>query len=202
MSCDAEQQPAAIVEAVQAAGAGVQVFDFVSAGQIIPLGSGGHLTLGYLSSCEQERIDGGRVTVGRLQSTDEGGRIQRLKVACDGGALQLTPQVAQQSAVVVFREGAKPTKKLPKAQIVLFGTSPVVKVARAGGMLDIRRLDRAAQTIHLAMTHPTEDLAEADIVLTPGGLYVAEAQGRAIIFKIDSAASTAAGPVVGRLLHF
>ena len=37
MPCRA-QQPAAIVEAVHAAASGVQIFDFVSAGQIIPLG--------------------------------------------------------------------------------------------------------------------------------------------------------------------
>jgi hypothetical protein len=201
MPCCA-QQPAAIVEAVHAAAAGVQIFDFVSAGQIIPLGVDGRITLGYLSSCERERIEGGRVTVGQTQSTDDGGSIKRLKVACDGGALQLTQQAVQQSAVVVFRAGTTPSKDLPKAQIVLFGTSPVVKLAGVAATLEIQRLDHPAQTVSLAMAHPTEDLARLGIALAPGGLYIAKAQGRGIVFKIDPAASAGAGPVVGRLLHF
>ena len=52
----------AIVEEIQAAGVALPQFDYVSAGQIIELGPDGHLTLGYLASCERERIEGGETS--------------------------------------------------------------------------------------------------------------------------------------------
>ena len=50
------QQASAIVEDVQAEAVAVSQFDYVAPGQVIDLGSEGTLTLGYLSSCERERI--------------------------------------------------------------------------------------------------------------------------------------------------
>jgi hypothetical protein len=196
------EQPAAIVEAVQAPSSGIQAFDFVAPGQVIVLGADGKLTLGYLASCQRERIEGGRVMIGTDQSTVEGGTIKRLKVACDGGALQLGDQAQQQSAVVVFREGPTQSKDLPKPQVVLYGVSPVVKLDKAGAELEIKRLDQPAQPVTIAMTHAAEDLSRLGVSLAPGGLYAARAGDRAIVFKIDPAAIGGRGPVVGRLLSF
>ncbi len=201
-TCVWAQQPAAIVEAIQAPSSGLQPFDFVTPGQVFALGTDGRLTLGYLASCQRERIEGGRVTIGTAQSTVEGGTIKRLKVACDGGALQLGDEAKQQSAVVVFREGPTLSKDLPKPQVVLYGISPVVKLAKAGAELEIRRLDQPAQPVTIAMTHAAEDLGRKGVSLAPGGLYAARAGDRAIVFKIDPAAIGGRGPVVGRLLSF
>lgn len=196
------QSPAsAIVEAVDAPTASVQQLDYVNPGEIIDLGTDGTLILGYLASCQRERIEGGKVTVGKEQSTVAGGTVKRLKVACDGGALQLTAAQSQQSLAIVFRD-FDPSKSanLPKPQVVLYSTSPVVSVGTAGA-LHIRRIDSSEAPVDIVMDRGTVDLAPLGIFLTPGGLYQAKAVGRGVTFKIDLGASNS-GPVLSRLLRF
>lgn len=196
------QQPAAIVEEIEATGVTLSQFDYVIPGRVIDLGAEGTLTLGYLASCERERIQGGRVTVGQDQSTVVGGSVKRLKIACDGGALQLTSAQSQQSLTVVFRDfDPNKNKNLPKPEMVLYGTSPVVSIGAAGTALHIRRIDRNEQPVDIVMDRATADLAPLGISLTPGGLYQAKAAGRGITFKIDPAAGEG-GPILGRLLRF
>jgi len=200
--CLAGPPAAAIVEAVNAPSAGVQELDYVSPGQIIELGGDGTLTLGYLASCERERIEGGTVTIGKNQSMVVGGSVKRLKIVCDGGFLQLSAEQSQQSLTVVFRDyDPNKSKNLPKPQAVLYGVSPVVSAGAAGMALSIRRIDRSEQPVDIVMDRDTVDLAPLGITLTPGGLYQARAAGRGITFKIDSSASDG-GPLLGRLLRF
>lgn len=199
----AATRPSAIVEEIHNARTPIAALDYVRSGQVITLGPSGSLILDYLSSCIRERIEGGLVTVGETQSVVSGGEVKRLRVQCDGGAFQLTSAMAQQSAGMVFRGyDATKSKNLPSPQITLYGTSPVVKLARAGGILEIRRIDQFEQTVALPMQRAAEDLAALGVSLTPGGLYQAQAQGRGITFKIDLEASAGAGPVVSRLLTF
>ena len=54
-------EPVAIVETLAAEGTGLQFMDYVEEGQVIELGPAGTITLGYLASCHQEQIRGGRV---------------------------------------------------------------------------------------------------------------------------------------------
>ena len=72
---DLAQQPAAIVEEIDATGATLSQFDYVVPGRVIDLEPTGTLTLGYLASCERERIQGGTVTVGL--EPEHGRRRQR-----------------------------------------------------------------------------------------------------------------------------
>ncbi len=171
-------------------------------GRVIDLGAEGTLTLGYLASCERERIQGGKVTVGQEQSTVVGGSVKRLKIVCDGGFLQLSSEQSQQSLTVVFRDfDANKDKNLPKPQARLYGLSPVVSVGAAGAALTIQRIDRTEQPVSLILNGATVDLASQGIELSPGGLYQARALGRGITFKIDASAGSG-GPIVGRLLRF
>ena len=62
------EQPVAIVEAVRAPAAGVQVFDYLRPGRVVRLGESGRLVLGYLRSCLRETITGGEVVVGTMES--------------------------------------------------------------------------------------------------------------------------------------
>jgi hypothetical protein len=198
----AQPPAAAIVESVNAPSAGVQELDYVTSGQVIELGQDGTLTLGYLSSCERERIEGGTVTIGRSQSTVVGGSVKRLKIVCDGGSLQLSAEQSQQSLTVVFRDyDPNKGKNLPKPQAILYGVSPLVSLGAAGSALSIRRIDRTEQPVDIVMDHATVDLAPLGISLTPGGLYQAKVAGRGITFKIDPSASDG-GPLLGRLLRF
>ena len=196
------QQVSAIVEDVQADGVALSQFDYVAPGRVIDLGSQGTLILGYLSSCERERIAGGQVTVGKDQSTVVGGSVKRLKIVCDGGSLQLSSEQSQQSLTVVFREfDPNKDKNLPKPKTVVYSTSPVVSVGAPGAALNIMRIDRSEQPIDLVLSEATVDLAPLGVSLAPGGLYQAKAAGRGIIFKIDASAS-GGGPIVARLLRF
>jgi len=196
------QQPAAIVEEIEATGATLSQFDYVVPGRVIDLGAEGTLTLGYLASCERERIRGGKVTVGQEQSTVVGGSVKRLKIVCDGGLLQLSSDQSQQSLTVVFRDfDANKDKNLPNPQSRLYSVSPVVSVGAAGATLTIQRIDRTEQPVSLVLNAATVDLATQGIGLSPGGLYQARALGRGITFKIDPSAGSG-GPIVGRLLRF
>jgi len=82
--------PAAVVEEVTGDSAGVQFMDYVEAGQIIKLGPQDKIVLGYLSSCWQEVITGGTVTVGTDWSEVKSGDVQRLRGQCSGAKMTLT----------------------------------------------------------------------------------------------------------------
>ena len=100
-------EPVAIVETLAAEGTGLQFMDNVEEGRVIDLGSVGRITLGYLASCRQEQLRGGRVVVGRQQSTVENGEVRRERVDCDGGAIKLSAGEANKSGVMVFRKPPK-----------------------------------------------------------------------------------------------
>ena len=142
-------EPVAIVEDIQAAGSKVQFMDYLELGQVVELGAGGQLVLGYLRSCQQESISGGRVTVGREQSQVEGGQVARELVECDGGKLRLGSDTKGKSGVMVFRA---PPKKSAAArhepELTIYGASPMIVVGNnAAGALTIERLDRPGELI-------------------------------------------------------
>jgi hypothetical protein len=95
--------PAALVEDVTGGSAGVEPFGYVQPGQVIRLGASDWLVLSYLNSCTRERIQGGTVIVGRDQSEVQSGTVERNSVPCDSGRMQLTAEIASQSAGAVFR---------------------------------------------------------------------------------------------------
>jgi hypothetical protein len=95
--------PAALVEDVTGTSAGVEALGYVQPGQVVRLGSHDSIVLSYLSSCTRERIQGGTVIIGRDQSEVQSGIVERNSVPCDTGRLQLTAEIASQSAGAVFR---------------------------------------------------------------------------------------------------
>jgi len=71
----------ALVEDVSASSAGgVMLMDYVETGKVIALGPDDTLVLSYMTSCIQETIRGGTVTVGTTQSEVRSGKIKRVKV--------------------------------------------------------------------------------------------------------------------------
>lgn len=196
--------PAAIVEDVDSPGAGVEFMDYVATGQIVRLGAGETLVLGYLSSCTREEITGGTVTVGEGESTVEGGRVRRESTPCDSGALNLSPEQSDKGAVVVFR---KPAKQGAGGVAILYGASPLVE-APNGGTLVIERLDMPGERIEVELSSERllrggmYDFAKDDRALVPGGRYRAELAGRQVLFEVDAFAKPGRGPLIGRLLRF
>ena len=82
--------PVAIVEEIDAAKANVTFMSYLERGSKIELGQRGRIVIGYLKSCLREEITGGHVLVGAESSKITGGTVERTRVECDGGGLNLT----------------------------------------------------------------------------------------------------------------
>jgi hypothetical protein len=86
----AEPVEVALIESVSSNSSGVEFMDYVHAGQIIRLGPRETIVLSYMSSCVQETITGGTVTVGTDWSEVRSGAVRRLRGQCDAGKMLLT----------------------------------------------------------------------------------------------------------------
>jgi hypothetical protein len=85
----AEPVEVALLERVSS-NSSVDTMEYVRAGQIIRLGPHETIVLSYMSSCLQETITGGTVTVGTDWSEVQSGKVQRLRGQCGGGKMVLT----------------------------------------------------------------------------------------------------------------
>jgi len=203
----ATQAPVAVVEDVTGSPSGIQFMDYVEPGQVIRLGPHDTIVLGYLKSCWRETITGGTVTVGTEQSAIEGGDIARTKVACEGGRMMLTAELADKSAATAFREAPNRQSVAPsRPEFTLYGLSPVIEV-KSSGTLVIERIDQPGERHEVAlgdaqlMHGAFLDLAKAGVVLTAGGIYRATVGTRQMVFKIDPNAHSGESPIVGRLIR-
>lgn len=195
-------EPVAIVEDIAAKGAGLGMMDYVEEGRVIELDQGGTITLGYLASCWLETIRGGSVIVGRERSQVVNGELRRERVDCDGGAIELSEAEAKESGVMVFRKAVtRDDDALPRPRLILFGTSPVIRLTQATGTVIIERLDKPGDRHVVAVKGRFADLAGSGPALVPGGLYQATAGDATLVFKIDPFAEAGRGPVIGRLLQ-
>lgn len=197
--------PTALVEDVSAGVKGVEAFDYVSAGKQIQLGSAGTLVLGYLSSCQEETIAGGTVTVGTDQSTVAGGSVQRKTVACSGKPMQLTTEQSGKSGGLVFRKppstntttAPAPAADRPRPMPL---SGPVISLPKAG-RLTIVRMDTAAAPVTLDLPAKPVDLGKRGVRLAPGGTYQANYGSSSVVFQID-AHSTGDASALARLIRF
>lgn len=204
-SSAAAQSPVAIVEDLQGKVDGVEFMDYVAAGKLIKLGPRATVVLGYMKSCWRETITGGIVLVGTDQSTVQGGDVQRIKVPCDAGAVQLSDRESKQSAATTFRtletDPSAPPRKLP----TLYGASPLVE-AKGGELLIIERIDGDGERYVVPLKGTLSrgkfyDFAKAGQSLTPGGVYLATLGPRKFTFMVDTSAMIGPTPIVGRLLR-
>jgi len=199
------QSPAAVVEEIQGSVPGIQFMDYVDPGQVIRLGAHDRIVLGYLKSCWRETISGGTVTVGPEQSEVAGGEVARAKVACEGGKMMLSAELAGKSGAMVFRQVPKPqAAAAPHPEFTLYGLSPVFEV-RPPGKLVVERLEQPGERYEVAVTEQQLvrgaffDFAKSGVALVPGGIYRAKLADQEIVFKIDPDAKPGEGPLVGRL---
>jgi hypothetical protein len=199
------QSPAAVVEELAGNVPGVAFMDYVDPGQVIRLGAHDRIVLGYLKSCWRETITGGTVTVGADQSEVAGGEVARAKVACDGGKMMLSAELAGKSGAMVFRQAPKPQPvALLHPEFTLYGLSPVFEL-RPPGKLVLERLDQRGERHELDVTGQELmrgaffDCAKAGVALAPGGIYRAKFADREIVFKIDPDAKPGDVALLGRL---
>ncbi len=203
------QAPVAIVEDVQGKSSGVEFMDYVAAGKVIRLGADDRLVLGYLASCWRETITGGKVTIGRDESTVEGGRVTRVKQRCDTGNIKLTSEGANKSGAMAFR--APPKKAAGKEDAAarvttVYGLSPLFEIGKPGRLV-IERTDRPGEKHEIDVTSGQLvngaffDLAKTGKALSAGAQYRATHADRQVAFQIDAEAGGPPAGVVSRLVR-
>jgi hypothetical protein len=202
----AAQAPVALVEDVKGSPSGIEMMDYVVPGRVIKLGAADTITLGYLKSCWRETITGATVTVGPEQSDVQGGRVNRERVACDAGRMQLTAETASKGGAMVFRE--MPTMQRPspltlRPQFFLFGMSPAVVLA-AGAPAIIERVDKPGERYQIVgdkLGGTMYDFAEHNQSLAKAGVYRATQGPVRVLFQIHLDAKSGQTPLLGRLLQ-
>jgi hypothetical protein len=189
----------ALVEHVSSDIRGVHQFDLLPVGRSINLGRSGRRVLGYRTSCWQDTITGGVVTVEMQESRVEGGSLLRRRVECDASGLawMSSANAAAGRGVVVLSD-----PEAPEADIVLFGRSPIVVTRQGGDSLSIDRLDRPGESLRFDLGDAGVDLFDRGLVLEIRGVYRFAVGDRAIIARVDNLAEPGRAPAVGRMLIF
>ena len=201
----AAEAPVAVVEDVQGKVAGAEFMDYVVPGQVIKLGAGGSITIGYMKSCWRERISGiGTVIVGTEQSSVHLAEFKAGKVPCDSSQAERINKEVGQSAATVVRSLKDDTPRGPPP-LVVHGLSPIVATSERG-KLSIERLDVKGERYDVDLTSVPlahgkfYDLARTNIALKPGGAYSMTLKSKYTVFVVDPSATPGAGPVIGRLV--
>ena len=198
--------PAALVEDVKSATAGVEFMDYVVSGRVIRLKSQDRLVLSYLKSCMHEAITGGTVAVGAERSDVQDGQVVRTTVPCEGGRLRLSAQQANESAATSFRS-LDSKAELPR----LYGQAPLVQLPKAlagkNRVLLIGRKDQPGERHKFKIDRATAasgvyDLAKRKVNLVPGATYDASIGRDKLTFQIDQSAKSGEVPIVSRLVSF
>jgi hypothetical protein len=199
----------ALVENVTGNPAGVEFMDYLESGKVIALGPRDTIVLSYMSSCVQETITGGTVTVGTDQSEVQAGKLARTTVQCEAGKMLLAAEQAAQFGGRIFRSAppAKVAASDPSPAFTLYGRSPMVEL-KAPGRLMIERIDQASEQYVVDVQNADllhgkfYDFARRGRNLAAGGIYRVSLGGQEIVFKIDPHAKPGNTPVLGRLLRF
>ncbi len=201
----AGQAPVAVVEDMKGKVSGAELMDYVVPGQVIKLGAGASVTIGYMKSCWRETISGlGTVIIGTENSSVDLAQFKAGKVPCDSSQAQRINKEAGESAATLVRSLNDDLQK-DAAPLVLHGRSPVVATSERGRLL-VERTDVKGEhyQVDLAKAMPARskayDLARSHIALKPGGTYSMTLNSRTVAFVVDKTASAGAGPVIGRLV--
>ena len=96
----------ALVESLTGNPSGVEVMDYVRAGQVIRLAPHQTIVLSYMASCVRETITGGTVTVGTQRSEVQSGHVRRIEGHCDSGRMKPTDEEAHVGGRVLSRPSA------------------------------------------------------------------------------------------------
>jgi hypothetical protein len=199
------QSPVAVVEEVQGNVTGAEFMDYVVPGNVIKLGAGASVVLGYMKSCRRETINGtGTVIVGQEESKVHLAEVDGTKTECDPAQAHATTRATSDVAATVVRSLAKNASP-GSPQLTLYGASPLVE-AKGRGTLVFERLDQKGERQQFELTGKQlkgkfYDLAGTSNPLTPGGTYAATFASRRVVFRVDPQAKPGPTPIVGRLLR-
>ncbi len=201
----AAEPPVAVVEEVSGKVTGAEFMDYVAPKAVIKIGAGGSIVLSYMQSCRRETISGiGTVIVGTEESVVHLAEVKAEKTACDSNQSHAINRATSEVAATVMRS-VVPINTLPKPQLTLYGTSPLVQ-AKGRGTLVMERLDVTGERQQIDLDGKQLkgrffDFASANRALAPGGVYAATFGASKIVFRVDPWAHPGATPIVGRLLR-
>ena len=190
------KEAVAIVEEISPGVKDLQRFDLISDGRAIDLGKDGRVVLGYLKSCWQDSVTGGRVIVEQQKSLVYGGELSRRRVECDAAGLsRMTSEASARGGTSLVAAA------LPEPDLILHGRSPIVVAARSGTLL-IERLDAASALVRIDLSAMRFDLSEKNVALETNGLYRLSHGNSAIVVRVDALAEAGRAPAAGRLVIF
>jgi hypothetical protein len=179
VGAEAAPRPVAIVEDSAIASGKGQVFELLSESDVVKLGAGETLVLGYLKSCIRETITGGTVTIGAKESVVEGCTVAREKTQCAVNKLALTSEESQQSATIAFRGQIKH----------IFTRQPLV-IAAASETVTIEPME-GGEAWKLKPENGRIDFRAAKSEMQPGMNYRVTGEKTSIMIEVDAAATTA-----------
>ncbi|WP_425404185.1 hypothetical protein [Hwanghaeella sp.] len=194
----AQAEPSALVEDITSDRDDVQLMDYLEPGQTIKLAADETIVIGYLTTCVQETITGGTVTIGQDESTVAGGKKESAWVDCDGGPVVAQVGAEQEAGAAGTRNTTIKTDI--KSERMLFGVSPIIKLSSPVSEIEVTRLDTSEVIHRISANGLIVDLAEAKIALTPGGIYQAKAGDRQTVFTISRLSDEQNASRLARLL--
>ena len=199
----ADEPAVAIVEDTSGTVTGVEPLDLLRKGQQIALGAGAGLIISYLDSCQRENIRGGKVVIGKTQSDVAGGAVTRSKVSCDPVALALTPEQANQSATLVFRED-KTISGDPAAMEAKFAlqTRQPIVIAPELAVITVEDWRDKKTKWSVNVVDGIADITADGKMLDQGGVYRLVGGGKTLIFRIGKEATDAPLPLLKRVIRF
>jgi hypothetical protein len=189
-SAMAAPKPVAIVEDSPLTTGRGQAFDLLNENEVLKIGSGETLVLGYLKSCTRETITGGTVTIGVKESTVEGGKVTREKTECAVTKLALTADESQQSATIAFR----PADALKH----IFTLQPAI-IAKRSANVTVEAIE-GADRWNLKPQDGLIDLRASKIEMQPGKRYKVTGEEVSLIVEVDAAATTAKTGLLERVV--
>ncbi|WP_374374999.1 hypothetical protein [Dongia sp.] len=197
-------KPVAIVEDVTPGVAAVAPLDLLRDGDSLTLDPDQGAIISYLDSCQRENIRGGTIVIGGTQSTVTGGSVSRQAVACDPLALALTPEQANQSAALAFRQPDQPASGDAVAAEAKFALATRHPIVIAPDLQEITIEDRHNPG-HLRRIKIVDGIAALTDEANPldkGGVYRLEGGGRSLTFRIGREATDAPLPILKRVIRF
>jgi len=186
----------AIVEDCSPCLSGVEVFEYLSPGNILKLADNEWILLGYLRSCNQEKINGGTILVGANKSTVTDGSVNRRKVQCDSENLQLTMDQSDHAGVAVMRK----SEDQIEVSMVIHSTSPLLLITTSAATLEVASLDRPGKPLMFNVEEHRVDLAKHGVTLRGGGLYSAKTDDREVVFRVDKFSRPGPSALLSRLI--
>jgi hypothetical protein len=197
-------RPVAIVEDVTDDVTVVAPLDLLREGDSIALEPDQGVIISYLDSCQRENIRGGTIRVGSAQSEVTDGLVSRQTVPCDPVALALTPEQANQSAALAFRQPDQPVLGDAVAAEAKFAMATRHPIVIAPDLQEVTIEDRhdPKHQWRVKIVDGIAALTDEASPLEKGGVYRLTGGGRSLTFRIGREATDAPLPILKRIIRF